>query len=120
MCVDSVSGVALTVLVEAPIFVVCTLTGLGLFAFAVQLLHRLRQMYDSSRVFVLLVMAMLVILVCLVCLIRRLKMMLTSEQAIAALREGAAQKHFCSETFLLFSIRPSLRAPPSLPPSRSL
>eukprot|EP00439_Symbiodinium_sp_Y106_P056607 s3127_g7.t4 len=65
-----VSGVALTVLVEAPIFVVCTLTGLGLFAFAVQLLHRLR----------------------------RLKMMLTSEQAIAALREGVQPDGRASES----------------------
>lgn len=63
-------SVALTVLVEAPIFVVCTLTGLGLFAFAVQLLHRLR----------------------------RLKMMLTSEQAIAALRQGVQPDGRASES----------------------
>mmetsp|Transcript_5370 Transcript_5370/g.9583 ORF Transcript_5370/g.9583 Transcript_5370/m.9583 type:complete len:466 (+) Transcript_5370:31-1428(+) len=53
-------SIALTALVEAPIFVVCTLTGLGLFASAVQLLRRLR----------------------------RLKLTLRNEQVIAALRAG--------------------------------
>ncbi|CAE7320775.1 unnamed protein product [Symbiodinium natans] len=63
-------SIALTALVEAPIFVVCTLTGLGLFAFAVQLLRHLR----------------------------RLKTMLTSEQAIAALSAGAARMHVVRAT----------------------
>ena len=59
---------------------------------------------------------MVAVLVAMVCLIRRLKMMLTSEQAIAALRQGAAQRHqYLLETFLFFS----LRARPSLPPSLS-
>ncbi|CAK9094266.1 unnamed protein product [Durusdinium trenchii] len=55
-------SLALTALVEAPIFVVCALTGLGLLVFAIQLLRRLR----------------------------RLRWMLRNEQVIAALRAGAA------------------------------
>lgn len=53
-------SLALTALVEAPIFVVCSFTGLGLLAFAVQLLRRLR----------------------------RLRLMLRNEQVLAALRAG--------------------------------
>lgn len=47
-------------MLEAPIFVVCALTGLGLLVFAVQLLRRLR----------------------------RLRLMLRNEQVVAALRLG--------------------------------
>eukprot|EP00434_Breviolum_minutum_P015581 symbB.v1.2.013724.t1/scaffold977.1/size148281/7 len=53
-------SLAITALVEAPIFVVCALTGLGLLVFAVQLLRRLR----------------------------RLRLMLRNEQVLAALRAG--------------------------------